>query len=79
MTESAASVLFSVRQIDFFSSSGHFTRTIRCIHALCAAHPCLQDWRKLGKHHVRKLLKAVRRDCLQGMTTTEQKVSLFCL
>lgn len=50
-------------------------RTIRCIHALCAVYPCLQGGRKLGKGHVRKLLKAVRRDCLEGMTTTEQKVS----
>ncbi|CAM9577429.1 unnamed protein product, partial [Hapterophycus canaliculatus] len=30
--------------------------------------------KKLGKRHLRKLLKAVRRDCLKGMKTTEQKV-----
>lgn len=43
--------------------------------------PYLQGGKKLGKRHLRKLLKAVvRRDCLDGLKTIEQKVTAcFCL
>ena len=43
----------------------------------CRGPPYRQDGTKLGKQHVRKLLKAVQRDCLEGIKTPEQKVNAF--
>eukprot|EP00903_Cladosiphon_okamuranus_P016272 g15005.t1 len=39
--------------------------------------PTDKGGRKLGKRHLCKLLKAVRRDCLEGVETTEKKVDIL--